>query len=272
MTKGPVIATAHLFEQLDAALVELLESLTPTDWRKRTIVPAWTVHQVAAHLLDTALRRLAICRDGWNGSSADPATDLVDFINRLNASGVEVFGRLSPGLLIDFTRITTRQLHTYFLSLDPMTPASFAVSWAGETESSNWFDVARDFTERWHHQEQIRLATDRPSITTPEFYTPVLETFMRAVPRQYAQVSSEIGATSRIEVPGIGIWQFRRDDDGWISTEPSADPTSLTVIPPAVAWRIFTKGIKAEDAVAQSRLSGDKRLATAVFNARAIIG
>jgi hypothetical protein len=47
-------------------------------------------------------------------------------------------------------------------SLDPLAPAAFAVSWAGEETSSNWFDTARELTERWHHQQQIRLATIGP--------------------------------------------------------------------------------------------------------------
>ena len=34
---------------------------------------------------------------------------------------------------------------------------------AGEAVSANWFDVAREFTERWHHQQQIRLAIGGPA-------------------------------------------------------------------------------------------------------------
>ena len=61
----------------------------------------------------------------------------------------------------------------------------FPVSWAGEQESANWFDIAREFTERWHHQQQIRLAVEKPGIMTREFYYPVLDCFMRALPYSY---------------------------------------------------------------------------------------
>ena len=36
---------------------------------------------------------------------------------------------------------------------------AFGVAWAGEERSPAWFDVARELTERWHHQAHIRLAT-----------------------------------------------------------------------------------------------------------------
>ena len=51
-----------------------------------------------------------------------------------------------------------------------------------ERRGPNWFHLAREFTERWHHQQQIRLATERDGIMTRELYHPVLECFMRALP------------------------------------------------------------------------------------------
>src|SRR5438445_10080745 len=59
------IFTAHLFPRLDAMLIELLRSLTPEDWEKRTVSPKWKVKDVAAHLLDTPLRGVSIARDGY---------------------------------------------------------------------------------------------------------------------------------------------------------------------------------------------------------------
>jgi len=40
---------------------------------------------------------------------------------------------------------------------DPYATAPYGVSWAGEEKSANWFDTAREFTERCS-QQQIRLA------------------------------------------------------------------------------------------------------------------
>ena len=157
---GPIL-TAHLFPALDAQLIDLLRSLAPGDWERQTIAPGWKVKDVAAHLLDTQLRRLSFGRDGYMLSPAPAIAsdrDLVSFIDRLNAEGVTVYRRLSPPVLIAWMEQTSREAASYYASLEPFAPARFGVSWAGEPVSANWFDVARELTERWHHQQQIRLA------------------------------------------------------------------------------------------------------------------
>jgi hypothetical protein len=70
--------------------------------------------------------------------------------------------------------IACHQSADFHESLDPFARAIFNVSWAGEETSPNWFDTARELTERWHHQQQIRLATHRPGIMTRELYNPVI--------------------------------------------------------------------------------------------------
>src|SRR5688572_32295034 len=60
------------------------------------------------------------------------------------------------------------------------------------------FDTAREFTERWHHQQQIRLATNRPGIMTRELYYPVLDCFMRALPFRSEEHTSELQSQSNL--------------------------------------------------------------------------
>ena len=167
---GPLI-TAHLFPTLDARLIDLLRSLAPDDWERQTIAPRWKVKDVAAHLLHTQLRKLSFGRDGY-APSPRPAIasdrDLVSFIDRLNAEGVTVYRRLSPAVLIAWMEQTSREAAKYYASLDPFAPARFGVSWAGESVSANWFDIARELTERWHHQQQIRLAVGEPADPAPD--------------------------------------------------------------------------------------------------------
>ncbi len=59
------ILTAHLLPVIEARLIELLRSLRPDEWEMQTIAPAWKVKDVAAHLLDTQLRKLSLVRDGY---------------------------------------------------------------------------------------------------------------------------------------------------------------------------------------------------------------
>ena len=210
---GPILV-AHLLPEIEAHLLELLRALRPEEWRLPTLAPAWTVKDVAAHLLDTQLRRLALCRDGHVPPGAPPASaaEVAALVNRLNAEGVAYYARLSPPVLIALMEVASRESAAYLQSLDPAAPAAFGVSWAGEDTSANWFDVARELTERWHHQQQIREATGRPGILTPRLYGPVLDCFMRGLPHAYRAVDAAPGDTVRFDVVGDcgGSWWLYR--------------------------------------------------------------
>jgi hypothetical protein len=54
------ILCAPILRKVDAELIELLASLAPGDWDLQTVAPAWKVRDVAAHLLDTPLRKLSM--------------------------------------------------------------------------------------------------------------------------------------------------------------------------------------------------------------------
>ena len=96
-------------------------------------------------------------------NSKKPSPDqLVALINHLNAEGVRAYSQLSPDKLISWMESASRDSAKYHRLIDPFARAMFPVSWAGEEESANWFDTAREFTERWHHQQQIRVAVNRP--------------------------------------------------------------------------------------------------------------
>ncbi|HXB55115.1 MAG TPA: maleylpyruvate isomerase N-terminal domain-containing protein [Vicinamibacteria bacterium] len=271
------ILTAHLFPTIEARLIELLRGLTPEDWEKQTISPKWKVKDVTAHLLDTQLRKLAIVRDGGAPEPAEirSPSDLVALVNRLNEEGVRCYRRLSPSLLISMMEMASRQSAEFHQSLDPQAPARFAVSWAGEEASPNWFDTAREFTERWHHQQQIRLAVDRPGIMTPELYHPVLECFMRGLPHAYRDVVRNQGAWLRFDIAGEcgGTWFLHREGNSWrLGDRASGPPTSGVTIPQEIAWRIFTKGITREAAVAHVRVDGDQDLGIHVLGMTTIVG
>src|SRR6267143_2757923 len=255
------IFTAHLFPKLEGMLIELLRSLTAEDWEKQTLAPKWRVKDVAAHLLDTQLRKLSASRDRRAPESPKITShaDLITLINSLNAEGVKKYHQLSPHELISMMELASRESAEYHQSLYPFAPAMFSVSWAGEEESANWFDTAREFTERWHHQQQIRLAVEKPGIMTRELYYPVLDCFLRALPFAFRSVSAKPGTYLQINVSGEcgGSWYLSRAEQAWQITEgPLGDKLSESTIPQEIAWRIFTKGIDRESALSQVKVTG----------------
>jgi uncharacterized protein (TIGR03083 family) len=272
---GPILA-AHLLPEIEGHLLGLLRALRPEEWRLPTLAPAWSVKDVTAHLLDTQLRRLALCRDGHVPPGAPPGSpaEVAALVNRLNAEGVAYFARLSPDVLIALMDVASHANAAYLQSLDPFAPAAFGVSWAGEDTSANWFDVARELTERWHHQQQIREATGRPGILTPRLYGPVLDCFMRGLPHAYRAVDASPGNTVRFDVAGDcgGTWWLHRLAPGWrLTAAEHGRVVARTAIPQEIAWRIFTKGIGRAEARSRVTIEGDATLGAHVLEMIAIV-
>jgi uncharacterized protein (TIGR03083 family) len=273
----PPIFTAHLFPDLEARLIELLRSLGPDDWEKQTLAPKWKVKDIAAHLLDTQIRKLAAARNGYKPENAKKLSPekLVALINTLNAEGVRRYRQLDPAELISRMEAASKESVEYHLALDPFATAMFPVSWAGEEESLDWFDTAREFTERWHHQQQIRVAVDKPGIMTREFYFPVLDCFMRALPYTYRNVEAKAGSLAQFTVAGDcgGSWCLFRDAGNWkLIAGPAGEKFSETTIPQEIAWRIFTKGISREEARTQVRVSGNEEVGLHILKMISIVG
>lgn len=271
---GPIL-TADLFPTLHAKLIELLRSLEGDDWERQTLAPKWKVRHVAAHLLDTQSRKLSVVRDGVAYKRPNSPDDVLAFVNGLNAGGADVYGRLSPRVLIGLLERVGAEFCEYVASLDPMKRATFAVSWAGESESLNWFDTARELTEHWHHQQQIRLATEREGIMTRELYYPVLDTFMRALPFAYRNVPTPATTSVRVTVQGDcgGSWWLFHESAGWkLVRSPHGHEAAMIEVPQEIAWRIFTKGIPREAAEAVAVTDGDRQFTDPFFKALAIVG
>lgn len=272
------LLTAALFRPLGERLLALLRGLSPTDWTKPTIAGAWTVHDVAAHLLDTAWRRLAGERDGY--AAPPPAVpprsyeELVAFLDALNRTWVEAWRRTSPAILVECLASAEDGLARHLPTMDPFAPARFGVAWAGEASSPNWFDQARELTERWHHQQQIRLAVGAPPLAEPRFSRPVLETFLYALPHRYAALAAPAGTSLALAVAGAETYAYtlRRDADRWSLLRGRDDGATTTVeTDEETAWRVLTRGLSAAEAGARSRVRGDAGLAAPLFETLAVM-
>lgn len=245
----PKIESIELFARLDDLLIELLKSINESDWELPTLAPNWRVKDIAAHLLDGNLRALSMLRDGYFGEkpeNIDSYADLLAYLNKLNENWVKSMTRLSPKVLIDLLESSGNEYILFLKSLNPEDISKFSVAWAGETESKNWFHIAREYTEKWHHQQQIRWAF---GATEPlycfELFQPYLETSMRALPHHYRNTRAENGDVLEFNIEHFGSWFLVYQDEKWIfSKEETQKPICKTLIPKDIAWRIFTKGIK----------------------------
>jgi uncharacterized protein (TIGR03083 family) len=276
MPVGPVDLTP-LFPGLHAELMTLLRGLRADDWQRSTACALWSVKDIVAHLLDTCIRKLSLSRDGLELSPDRPIhsyADLVAYLNHLNAEWVAAMRRVSPRLLLDLLDLAEPELHAYMGSLDPDAPARFSVAWAGEETSTNWFDIAREYTERWIHQQQIREAVGAAGLTGRTWLHPALDVFVRALPFTYREVAAAPGSSVLVEITGEagGVWTLARGEPGWeLFTGSSIEPSVRVTLDQDAAWKLFTKGLSAERARRDIRIQGDQRLGLPLLGALAIM-
>jgi uncharacterized protein (TIGR03083 family) len=274
-TPAQPVHVAPLFPELHAGLLDVLAQLTPAHWQQPTACAGWSAHDVALHLLGGDIGILSRKRDRYSLPNA-PINDwqgLVDFINRQNDLWMQATRRISPNLLRDLLQLTGPQVSAFFATLDP-NAIGMAVSWAGPDPAPVWLDLAREYTERWHHQQHIRDAANLPGFTEPRFMQPALGTFAFALPHTYRDVKAVDGASVTLRVTGEagGVWTVQFEDGKWRLHEGRpAQPDAEVTLPQEAAWRLFTKGLSPRQAQSLARIEGDATLASTLFNTVALI-
>jgi len=267
------IFTVELFPGLGAELLEVLKNLPPDAWELPTACADWTVKDVSAHLLGGTLSRLSFGRDRLAhprlGALKMDYEALVQAIDRQNAEWVEIARRFSAPLLVDFLELTDPQLYEYFKVLPPFEASGPPVSWAGDTRSPNWFDIAREYTEKWLHQQHIREAVGKPVLAERKYLFPVLDTFLRALPHTYRRLDAADGVTIGFHITGEagGDWVLRQEEavqrqgTAWhLYAGHAAEPAARVRMDQDTAWRLFTKGISQEKAKTGLHLEGEAAL------------
>jgi uncharacterized protein (TIGR03083 family) len=255
---SPVIVV-DLFPEILSGLLDLLRDLDESEWGRPTICEGWSVKDVALHLLGIEIGNLSTRRDKHSsGVTVDHWEELVRFINDWNQDWVRVARRISSQLLIDLLELTGNQMCEFFRSLDPYALGN-PISWVGPNPAPAWLDLAREYTERWHHQQHIRDAVGRSGLKEPRYFAPALETFAWALPQTFHQIWAPENATIALTIHGEsgGQWSIRREGKSWKFYEGSdGHAISEVVLLEDVAWRLFTRGMSKSQARESATLLG----------------
>lgn len=280
------ITVTHLFDKIDQLLISCLSAFSTEDWNRPTLAKKWSVKDIAAHLLDGNFRTLSMGRDQYFGENPpliESYSDLVNWLNVLNADWVNAYRRVSPSLLISLLELTGPGVTAYYQHLDPQAPSMFPVAWAGEHSSLNWFHLAREYTEKWHHQAQIREATGSlEPLLTQELYHPFLQTMVRGLPHQYHQIPAASGTTIQLTITGEagGSWFLQKSPDetayGWkLTDQKQENPETILELEAGITWKLFTKGVRPEELIKTNpeciKISGDSELAKPALNMIAVM-
>jgi hypothetical protein len=180
---------------------------------------------------------------------------------------------MSTRLLCDLLAFTGPQLSEYFQSLDPFALGE-SVSWAGPEPAPQWLDIAREYTEQWHHQQQIRDAAGRRGLYEPRLFAPVIDTFVRALPRTFGDVHAPDGTAVRLVIsgPAGGVWTVRRATNRWrLEVGANFAANSEVILAAEDAWKIFTRGVRGDAAQGCAKLNGDRALGIKVLETVSVI-
>jgi uncharacterized protein (TIGR03083 family) len=264
----------HLFTAERKALLQLLASLEAEAWSRATACPGWSVKDIVAHLLLDDVRRLSAGRDKFaRPFVTDTFAELVALVNEANERWVAACRPLSPQVLQEFLSLSGSKTLKYFGSL-AIDSLGGPVNWASPDPAPVWLDIAREYTERWVHQQQIRDATGQRGLQERRFKAPVLATFAHALPHTYRQVATAEGTEIELIVEGSagGRWRIVRASNSWQLRRGKATRAQATIrTDDDVMWRLPTRGINAQTARSRSRVTGDASLAEPFFSTLAII-
>jgi uncharacterized protein (TIGR03083 family) len=146
------------------ALVSLLRGLAVDDWSRPTECPAWDVHGVALHVLGDDLSLLARQRDAApNGlalyAADHPGASFRQLLDGFNEQWVHAGRFLGTRLVIDLLGLSGTWTADFYRSRDPEGLGEPVGFFGSAGQPSPWWQVAaREYAERWIHQEQIRRA------------------------------------------------------------------------------------------------------------------
>jgi hypothetical protein len=271
-----MIETVSLFPRLNELLISLLRSLTPDEWQQQTIAKKWKVKDVAAHLLDGNCRFISIYRDNYlphPDQAIDSYESLVSYLNTINHEWVKASQRLSPELITDLLESTGKEYDNLVAQLNPDDDAIFSVAWAGQSVSKNWFHIAREYTEKWHHQQQIRDAVNKPGIMSEMFVYPLMATFLQGLPHTFRNVQAFVGTAININISeGGGSWHLTKLSGQWeVIAGAASDEAASVILPANIAWKLFTKGISPGAAENEAIIEGDISLARKVLELVAVM-
>ena len=265
---APVEDVRDMMVEERADLLDVIDDLSDDDWLAPTEAGHWRVKDVALHLLDDDLGWLSRGRDGDRSGVLPVERDYRAFVAALdgkNERWVAGAAGLSRRVVLELLRWSGEEVRRYHSGIDLSGPSS--VIWAGREEVPRWFDVARDLTERWVHQQHIRDAVGRPG-DHARFLPQVLRTFVWAFPHQY-EARAPAGTVVQLDLGDGGPWTLTAAHDSWVLDPGGAgSPAARLRMDGAVAWRQLT-GLPV--APSDLQVEGDRALVEPLLDVRGII-
>jgi uncharacterized protein (TIGR03083 family) len=222
------------------SLLTFLHRLAPEDWALPTACEGWDVADLFAHVVGDTLGRVSGLRDDSDRVMTDPNETLGRFIDRTNDRWVIGAKRLSSQLMIELAAWAGEIHDELWLSKDMHEPG-LGVSWAGVDPAPVWFDAAREISEYWVHERQLREAVGNSDMGEPSLDT-VLDVFARGLP--YTLGRADLGDTKSVSITVVDSevsWSLERKGERWWFVAGSSAADARLSFGGELLWRRWTR-------------------------------
>ncbi|HMG43861.1 MAG TPA: maleylpyruvate isomerase N-terminal domain-containing protein [Acidimicrobiales bacterium] len=259
------------------ALLDLLSGLEPAAWEAPTECPAWSVKGIALHVLGDDLSLLSRQRDeATNGlllyAADHPGLDFKALLDGFNERWVTAAGFLSTRLVLSLLELSGDLTAEYYAAVDPLAPGEQVRFFGSTGPSPFWQAIAREYAERWLHQQQVRRAVGAPDLGGEHLVT-AARVVLLGLAAHLHDLGASAGDTLAFVIPDVGRWTLRRGDDGWELLE-GGDPVAATAaltLHPGRAAPALSRGLDRADVPGVLTAGGDPVLAAAAVTGCAVL-
>jgi hypothetical protein len=129
--------------------------------------------------------------------------------------------------------------------------------------------IAREYTEKFLHQQQIRDAVGNPGLLTTDWYPSFLDVCFLALPHTLRETNAEPGTKIKVIVTGDGggEWAAECNDARRLISSASTDVFTTTVtLTGTDAWKLFSKSMRPVDVIERVSIQGDRQLGDKVLS------
>ena len=262
-----VIDLTSALEPERAALVDWLRGLSTADWERPTECPAWTVQQLALHILGDDLSLLARQRDATpkqglvRYAESHPGLTFMQLLDGFNEQWATASTFLSPELLIGLLRLVGEWSDDFYRNVGLDTVSREPVGFFAQTDPSPyWQLIAREYAERVIHHSQLRRAVGAPELDG-EIVTWMARVVVHALAHWLVDYRVADGVTIGVDFGAVGSWTWRRESSAWSVIEGIEVPDARLTVAPDQVVALLTRGVPQTEANALLTVAGDRQLA-----------
>jgi hypothetical protein len=227
------------------------------------------VKGIALHVLGDDLSLLSRQRDAEPpGVSIAPGAsfdELFVALDRFNEHWVSAASFLSPLVVIELLRLSGEWTELFYGTVDA-DRAGEVVAWIGPDPQPYWMLAAREYWERWIHQQQIRRAVDRSGLHDAGFVLPAVAVAMRGFPQGLAAFPAPAGTAVTLALTDAdAAWTVGCDGERWTLYDGApADPTVRLPVDLETAARVFSRALSNTELTERLQPEGDPDLGAVI--------